>query len=655
MSVELTILGAAYGPSDQTAKIWSLVKDQTLSVKADNSVFGDTWTGVKKSLVIVYRYTGQTDKVAIASEGETIELTPPSEYTAAPKITLINQRFDSSKITSSAKTFSRQVNASSQQLSILGAAYGLSNVTYAAKGKVQNTTFDQVANNATWGDGWPGVKKTLVVVYMYGGVPMLDVVEENERMYFLVSPAMYILGAAYGLCSVTDKVQTLVTNRALSVTANNATFGDMWYGIEKSLVVVYQYGDEIPCVAIAKENSSIDITYKSAELYAGSADSNHLTIIGAAYGLGNVTSKCQSLVTANDLDITANNATFGDTWEGVKKSLVIVYQYGTNQPLMTITAENDKQVITKNPTPTYAGLIDASNLLDDGDLIALSASNDKYVEYDSQYFKLIASANTVTTSCQLRVEKSAQDRQSFRIKGDNGKYVTVGQDDCLYVNGSQGNAMLFTISYSMYGGVRFATTSSNCMPSRYVRLNLQDQSLVADAVDNFSEGTAFDIAINIDAAVFRSSRSLEELSECEIAQLSFVWQLTGGFFLAIGVGPYFSTGKPDPGLLALIRTNPAAWNAVQNLIKAILSAENAVAIVPTAIATIGVLYSQDLLWTIMKSLLELGIWTLLTKVLAKVIQVIFLPEAEIALLLASFTTWAVQLVKGGIDVGSACN
>ena len=393
----------------------------------------------------------------------------------------------------------------------------------------------------------------------------------------------------------------------------------------------------------------MNVTYMPGELYTGTTDPTHLTIIGAAYGLGIRTSKCQSLVTANRLNVIANDATFVDTWSGVTKSLVTVYQYGNNQPLLVVTKQNTKQEITKNPTPTYTGLIDANNLLDQGDFIALNASNDKYVDCDAN-FKLIASASTVTTSSQLQVEKVSD--RSFRIKGVNGKYVTVGQDQCLYVNGSKDDAMSFTISYSMYGGIRLATATKT---SLYIRLDLDDHSLKADAVDNFSESTAFDIAMNISQGVFKSSRCLEELSACEMAELSLLWQLTGGFFLAIGLGPFFSTGKPEPGLLALVKSNPAAWNAVQKLITAILSAENAVSVVPAAITTIGILYHEGLLWTIMKFLLKVGVWTLLTKVLAKIIQIVFLPEAEIALLLASFTTWAAQLVKGGIDVGTACN
>ena len=88
---ELTILGAAYGPVDGpvdvTPKIWSLVKDQKLQVTANNATFSDTWPGVGKSLVIVYSYSGHADQVAIASEGNTIDLSPPSDSFCSTEVT----------------------------------------------------------------------------------------------------------------------------------------------------------------------------------------------------------------------------------------------------------------------------------------------------------------------------------------------------------------------------------------------------------------------------------------------------------------------------------------------------------------------------------------------------------------------------------------
>lgn len=48
-----------------------------------------------------------------------------------------------------------------------------------------------------------------------------------------------IVGASYGTADVTTKVASLVNNNSFRATASNDTFGDTWYGIAKSLAVVY--------------------------------------------------------------------------------------------------------------------------------------------------------------------------------------------------------------------------------------------------------------------------------------------------------------------------------------------------------------------------------------------------------------------------------
>ena len=71
MSAELTIYGAAYGPNDVTAKVRSLRKEQRFSFTVNNETFGDSWYGVRKSLVVVYTYSVSHGEVltTIVEEG----------------------------------------------------------------------------------------------------------------------------------------------------------------------------------------------------------------------------------------------------------------------------------------------------------------------------------------------------------------------------------------------------------------------------------------------------------------------------------------------------------------------------------------------------------------------------------------------------------
>ena len=173
---------------------------------------------------------------------------------------------------------------------ILGAAYGLVDETGNAQSFVTpQGEFNKKADNSIWGDGWPGNEKTLVVVYTYNDIYMVDAVKEGETMQFIVSPPLSIMGAAYGLDVVTDTCVGLSKNFAFDVQANNDTFGDGWVGKVKTLIVVYQYGEERPVVAIAEENKQMTWMYSQRSLYFGSTDPTTFTILGAAYGPQDVT------------------------------------------------------------------------------------------------------------------------------------------------------------------------------------------------------------------------------------------------------------------------------------------------------------------------------------------------------------------------------
>ena len=43
-------------------------------MSASNNVFGDSWPGKTKSLVIVFQHEGHDPRVAIAKEGDTITI-----------------------------------------------------------------------------------------------------------------------------------------------------------------------------------------------------------------------------------------------------------------------------------------------------------------------------------------------------------------------------------------------------------------------------------------------------------------------------------------------------------------------------------------------------------------------------------------------------
>ena len=58
-------------------------------------------------------------------------------------------------------------------------------------------------------------------------------------------------------------------------------------------------------------------------------------ILGAAYGPLDVTDRVASLVRDGQLSIPVNNDTFGDSWQGQSKALVVIYRYGLRMPQVT--------------------------------------------------------------------------------------------------------------------------------------------------------------------------------------------------------------------------------------------------------------------------------------------------------------------------------
>lgn len=207
----------------------------------------------------------------------------------------------------------------------------------------------------------------------------------------------------------------------------------------------------------------------------------------------------------------------------------------------------------------------------------------------------------------------------------------------------------------MSGGL-WLTTQTPAGPI-YVHFDSSDSSLRTTSIDNFGACTIFDIALTqTDNRYSKYALDVESLSDCDLAWASFIWKLTGGFFLAIGLGPFILTGRVRTGVLGLIQSNARAWNAIQNLARAITDGlGNRGLLVSAMLGVIGVLYHESLLWTIFKWMLNTGGWIAVTWALAKIVEIVFLPEVEAAELLASFTIWGVQTVEAGLAVGEACN
>lgn len=169
------------------------------------------------------------------------------------------------------------------KLNILTAVYGLKNVTtnivaLVTDGDLQKLSFT-VNNKIIGEDGWEGQRKSITIFYNYDdGAMLIATAKESEVITigsaeFAKSKALAkhisfhqqkvtVLAATYGADDITYKVKNLISSyNTLSFKADNTVFGDGWYGVAKTLVIILGYGHNVTAVEVftERENCYIDL------------------------------------------------------------------------------------------------------------------------------------------------------------------------------------------------------------------------------------------------------------------------------------------------------------------------------------------------------------------------------------------------------------
>ena len=625
---DLQIIGAAYGLGVVTLKVIDLVNrqstPQTLSVTASNDVFSDTWPGVQKSLIVAYRYgNAGAVGVATAKEGSTITIQdPPSGVQALS-------------------------GTSQPQLSVLAAAYGPQDETPTVQAMINQSTqsLSFTANNQTFGDSWPGTAKSFVIVAAYDGqVPFVDVVAENSSYSLKYRPPLIILSASWGLANVTNTMRNLTFRRTLSIVASNQVLGvDGWQGQTKSLDVVYQYGNQKPQLAIATEGNTMSFDYAEQPDYHPAPDASALNVIAAAHGQANVTSKViGQLGGSNTLNFTANNTLFGDNWPGTVKSFMLSYSWGPTSPQTLIVAENGSVQISQPMPSITSGLVSQTGLFSPGDNIAIQSAQGLFLAV-SPTGQLIANAASIENSTMFKVQAVPSQSDQFTLS--NGPTnVVVGPDGTLSA-ASSGTAAAFIASLTTTG-----TSMLSVVGAGKVYTTLRDDgAIVAAGSDEPTFNTTFGLMLNATQEGLKNhllglgidpDTMLLPQGDTELKLIQLAWDLTGGMFLAIGLGPLINDSlQIQTGALALIQSKPSTNAALTNLINAVKANLGSTLKVGALLAFAVTVWDAGLWWKILRLAYESGKWYMITWAATKVLQVTVLPELQAAQLVVSFAKW----------------
>jgi hypothetical protein len=306
---------------------------------------------------------------------------------------------------------------------------------------------------------------------------------------------------------------------------------------------------------------------------------------------------------------------------------------------------------TEFPTPSLTNLVDADSMLEAASQCYLAASTGGWIVAAGDQQALAATAPVPALAQVFTVESTEGDGFYLAVAGTPTQYVSSandGQGAPLVLGTTPGTFHIFA-SINGYAALGDST-------GRY--WTLSGQSVVMQTPAALGAPMLFTVgvvpALGAGAQqVGAAAAYAPAVTACDMAVATLVWQVTGGLFLAFGLGPYIGSGVVAPGITGLIRMSTAGDRALTLFLQGVRQNPDAVIVLTTAF--LSNLYDAGLLWPVVKFLLAFVGWQVLFLVLAKILELILLPEVEAAILLASFVVWSAQAVLAATVVATECS
>lgn len=304
------------------------------------------------------------------------------------------------------------------------------------------------------------------------------------------------------------------------------------------------------------------------------------------------------------------------------------------------------------PKPSLENSVDATQAFDTGDQFKLQAPNDKW---------LTTVGNVITASATAKPDEWLQITalDSGIVIGSGNQFWRVGSDATVQAIADTINqATIFKPLITLDGVLVLQSTDNG----RYVSLR-DDGALIIGAGRSLDTVAQFQGEVETPGAATLMARwgvrdTSAMVTPCEMDMANFCWQITGGLFLALGLGPMMAgvTSPDKTGIMGILRRIPSVWSKVTEAQQLIANNQVKTALFAATVAGHVLLeaWNAGVFWKVLKFALwqagyKVGFWGLFT-----FFTWLLAPEAEVAELLASFAVWSAGVIATAVAISHDC-
>jgi hypothetical protein len=305
------------------------------------------------------------------------------------------------------------------------------------------------------------------------------------------------------------------------------------------------------------------------------------------------------------------------------------------------------------PAPSLENSIDMTLAFDDGDGLKLQASNQNWIEVGETGVVSATAPAKPDAWLPVTVVGWASETPAIAI-GNSGSYWVAGNDGVLHASATAPiRATLFYALVTLDGNILLQSLGDG------LYLQLSNNSLILGNASSLTTNLKFQgeaQVVDSDTLMTRwnVTRDSAALTQCDTDKLTLCWQLTGGIFLAVGLGPYLlsSTDSVRTGLQGLLRSFPTVWAEIEIFFTNPLVQVTAIAAFAEKILILA--YQVGLLWKLIKFLLLQVGWRILFNLFASILTIVLAPGAEAIEILASLGVWTVSLANTAGAIWQDC-